>query len=179
MKKWNEKKALQWRYNSAMASQIISLTIVYSIVDSGADQRKYQSYASLAFVNRIHQNSMCSYFGVFFDLRLNKQLSKRSRRRWFDMPPRSLWRLYDVREKLTLVRVMVWCFQATSHYLSQCWPCFMSTYGAIRLQWMPSIHCLWHKLVSNQVYCPHMNEETFAFLTWRHHVLLLYIGLNG
>ena len=34
----------------AMASQITSLTIVYSIVYSGADARKYQSSASLAFV---------------------------------------------------------------------------------------------------------------------------------
>ena len=34
----------------AMASQITSLTIVYSTVYSGADQRKYQSSALLAFV---------------------------------------------------------------------------------------------------------------------------------
>ena len=34
----------------AMASQITSLTIVYSTVDSGADQRKHRSSASLAFV---------------------------------------------------------------------------------------------------------------------------------
>ena len=33
----------------AMASQITSLTIVYPIVYSGADQRIYQSFASLAF----------------------------------------------------------------------------------------------------------------------------------
>ena len=33
-----------------MASQITSLTIVYSTVYSGADQRKHQSSASLAFV---------------------------------------------------------------------------------------------------------------------------------
>ena len=39
---------------SAMASQITSLTIVYSIVYSGADQRKHQSSASLAFERRIH-----------------------------------------------------------------------------------------------------------------------------
>ena len=37
----------------AMASQITSLTIVYSIVHSGADQRKHQSSASLAFVRGI------------------------------------------------------------------------------------------------------------------------------
>ena len=35
---------------SAMASQITSLTIVYSSVYSGADQRKHQSSASQAFV---------------------------------------------------------------------------------------------------------------------------------
>ena len=39
----------------AMASQIISLTIVYPTVYSGADQRKHQSSASLAFVRRIHR----------------------------------------------------------------------------------------------------------------------------
>ena len=37
----------------AMASQIT--TIVYSTVHSGADQRKHQSSASLAFVRGIHQ----------------------------------------------------------------------------------------------------------------------------
>ena len=40
---------------SAMASQITSLTIVYSTVYLGADQRKHQSSASLAFVSGIHR----------------------------------------------------------------------------------------------------------------------------
>ena len=39
----------------AMASQIISLTIVYLTVYSGEDQRKHQSSASLAFVRWIHR----------------------------------------------------------------------------------------------------------------------------
>ena len=39
----------------AMASQIKSLAIVYSTVYSGADQRKHQSPASLAFVWGIHR----------------------------------------------------------------------------------------------------------------------------
>ena len=55
---------LQWRHNgdidndvimSAMASQITSVAIVYSTVYSGADQRKHQSSASLAFVRGIHR----------------------------------------------------------------------------------------------------------------------------
>ena len=39
---------------SALASQITSLTIVYSTVYSGADERKHQGSASLAFVRGIH-----------------------------------------------------------------------------------------------------------------------------
>ena len=61
-------KSTQWRtkihYNdviiSAMASQITSLTIVYSIVYSGADQRKHESSASLAFVRVIHRGPVNS-----------------------------------------------------------------------------------------------------------------------
>ena len=45
---------------SAMASQITNLTIVYSTVYSGADQRKHQSSASLAFVRGIHRWPMNS-----------------------------------------------------------------------------------------------------------------------
>ena len=41
---------------TTMASQITSLTIVYSIVYSDADQRKHQSSASLAFVWGIHRD---------------------------------------------------------------------------------------------------------------------------
>ena len=40
----------------AIASQITSLTIVYSTVYSNADQRKHQSSASLAFVWGIHRD---------------------------------------------------------------------------------------------------------------------------
>ena len=38
-----------------MASQITSLTVVYSIINSGADQSKHQSSASLAFVRGFHR----------------------------------------------------------------------------------------------------------------------------
>ena len=44
----------------AMASQITSLTIVYSIVYPGADQSKHQSSASLAFVWGIHRRPVNS-----------------------------------------------------------------------------------------------------------------------
>ena len=42
----------------------------------------------------------------------------------------------DLTDKSTLVQVMAWCHQATSHYLSQCWPKFMLPYGVTRPQWV-------------------------------------------
>ena len=39
-------------------------------------------------------------------------------------------------DKSTLVQVMAWCRQATSHYLSQCWPRSMSPNGITRPQWV-------------------------------------------
>ena len=45
---------------NTMASQITSLTIVYSIFYFSADQRKHQSSALLAFVRGIHRRPMNS-----------------------------------------------------------------------------------------------------------------------
>ena len=45
---------------TTMASQITSLTVVYSTVYSDADQRKHQSSASLAFVRGIHRGPVNS-----------------------------------------------------------------------------------------------------------------------
>ena len=45
------------------------------------------------------------------------------------------WMSMDLTDdKSTLVQVMAWCRQATSHYLSQCWPRFMSPNGVTRPQ---------------------------------------------
>ena len=44
----------------AIASEVTSLTIVYSIVYSDTDQRKHQSTASLAFVRGIHRGPVNS-----------------------------------------------------------------------------------------------------------------------
>ena len=49
--------SLQWRHNErdGVTNQITRLTIVYSTVYSGADQRKHQSSVSLAFVRGLHR----------------------------------------------------------------------------------------------------------------------------
>ena len=63
--KWQLLSSKRWVHYSdtimsAMAFQITSLTIVYSIVYSGADQRKHQSSASMAFVRGIHRSPLNS-----------------------------------------------------------------------------------------------------------------------
>ena len=42
----------------------------------------------------------------------------------------------ECHDKSTLVQVMAWCRQATSHYLSQCWPRSMLPNGVTRPQWV-------------------------------------------
>ena len=43
--------------------------------------------------------------------------------------------------KSIYVQVMARCRQATSHYLSQCWPRYMLPYGIIRPQWVEAKFC--------------------------------------
>ena len=57
------------------------------------------------------------------------------------------WMSLDLTDdKSILVQVMIWCRQAASHYLSQCWPISLSPYGITRLQW---VKCHLHKVSDN------------------------------
>ena len=49
-----------------------------------------------------------------------------------------IWILDFTDDKSTLVQVMAWCHQATSHYLSHCWPRSLSPYGVTRPHWVSS-----------------------------------------
>ena len=64
---WGDSTGHRWipltkgqHYSDVMASRITSLTVVYSTVYSGADQRKHQSSAPLAFVLGIHRGPVNS-----------------------------------------------------------------------------------------------------------------------
>ena len=48
-----------------------------------------------------------------------------------------IWTSLDFTDdQSTLVQVMAWCCQATSHCLSPCWPQSLSPYGVTRPQWV-------------------------------------------
>ena len=80
-------------------------------------------------------------------------------------------------DKSTLVQVMAWCRQATSHYLSQCWPRSVLPYGFTRAQWVNKRgpRC---KLCSNSSYVsfasihPHQNGVNFQRWNIRAIILL-------
>ena len=57
------------------------------------------------------------------------------------------WMLQDlIDDKSTLVQVMAWCLQAASHYLSQCCPRSMTSYGVSGPQWVKCL-CIIHLLL--------------------------------
>ena len=88
-------KPVTFHYNDVimgtMASQITSLTIVYSTVYSGADQRKLQSSASLAFVWGIHRSPVNSQH----KWPVTRKMSRREMLRNKTFPDTPLALLYD------------------------------------------------------------------------------------
>ena len=117
----------------AMASQITSLTIVFSIVHSGADyrkHRKHQSSASLAFVRRIHRwpvnsphkwpvtRKMFAFVDVItnYEIELNSQSTNQAKKSimelWcrFSMPAR--WAsgfLGNLQPPIILINLLLMC----------------------------------------------------------------------
>ena len=87
--------------------------------------------------------SGCNFENVVFKLALLICIFKSSYdnvARWIPQEPTD--------SKSTLVQLMAWCHQATSHYLSQCWPRSMSPYGFTRPQRVKM--CTW---LHCAVYC--------------------------
>ena len=85
--------------------------------------------------------------------------------------------------KSTLIQVMAWCRQATSHYLNQCWPRSMLPYGVTGSQWSNSLLRTSHAIYQpcNHVwgeyiyFCPFESristdstEVSLRHLGWRH-----------
>ena len=66
-------------------------------------------------------------------------------------------------DKLTLVQLMVWCPQAKSHYLKQCWPGSVSTHVVTRPQWadwryLSTWHLVLHASVTHLPYWDLMTQ---------------------
>ena len=77
-----------------------------------------------------HGRCGCDFKSVIFKVILWMDILSTSCHMVVRLMPKE--RLID--DKSTLVQVMVWCHQATSHYLSQCWARTLSPHGVTRPQ---------------------------------------------
>ena len=59
-------------------------------------------------------------------------------------------------DQSTLVQLMAWCHQATSHYLGKCWPRYLLPYGVTRPQWVK------HNSISNKHFISTSHSECFT-----------------
>ena len=104
-------------YLRALAGQILQQTSISAWINSLAPGRSDNNFGSKIF-NLIPQNSS---LGACCEISLR----------------RLALNLGNV--KSTLIQVMAWCRQATSHCLNQCWPRSLTSYGVTRPQWVNSL----------------------------------------
>ena len=86
----------------AIASQITSVSNVYSTVCSGTDQRKHQSSASLAFVRGIHRGPV------------NSPHKRSVTRKIFPLDDIIMQRIYDVHKEVSVRRICPWNLRMSS-----------------------------------------------------------------
>ena len=84
-----------FRLQQSKVMQLFTLSPLYSISLNGIRQRDITIPKRPVHKCRL-SHSVTQGFDAFFDLRLNKWLSKQSRRWWFETPSRSLWRHCNV-----------------------------------------------------------------------------------
>ena len=96
------------------------------------DKMKSPVLVPLSAVNSLAPGrSECDFENVIFNLVLLIGIFRSSHDNAL------LWMPQDLTDdKSTLVQVMAWCRQATSHCLSQCWLSSLSPYGVARPQWV-------------------------------------------
>ena len=86
------------------------------------------------------------------------------------------WMPLDVTDgKSTLVQVMAWCRKATSHYLNQCWPRYLSPCGITKPQWVNSFwrsDAIWgHRSGS-------ILAQVMAFAWWHQAIIWTSVGFS-
>ena len=157
-KSWNLTSLFQCSFRCVMyTASIISGNERLSITGSGASWSQYCKYAELL-------GTLNSLAPGKFEWNLRYVIFKQILviDGWgISCEIALIWMsLYFTDDQSTLVQVMAWCRQATSHYLNQCWPISLSPYGVTRPQWVNS---LWP---SEAIWC-HKSGSTLAqVITW-------------
>ena len=140
------------------------------------------------FVRGIHRSSLNSpqrpvtwSFDVFFDLRLNQELSKQWRRRWFEAPSRSLWRHCNVAAKLAsrpcsvFSKITTKRTPITTHLVEYCpWLAGCPFAPPLRGRGFPLLAKLWRDYFVQVVQGP---TQSPSFAHWYFHCHFQYYNL--
>ena len=127
-----------WLVSAAVAVAKNSIPVFNS--NSNSNSRDFNSNSIFNSTNFNSNSNSNSGIGIGIELQFQF-------RNWIDPNPDGGWGIsYEIAlrwmpldltdDRSTLVQVMAWCHQATSHYLSQCWPRSMSPYDVTRPQWV-------------------------------------------
>ena len=98
------KNPSKWRFNVSTQQRVSSKRSMMSWYDHPWRRHQMETFSALLALcvgnslvtGELQRPVTRNFDGVFFYLRLNKRLSKQSRRRWFETPSWSLWRHYNV-----------------------------------------------------------------------------------
>ena len=143
---WSFYELIFWALHEKL-SLLVTLTLrmlTLEMLTVCGQQHSYSTHRMFLWKCRRFRESRCLDWGVGLEPLL----------RW--TPPNS------IDDKTTLVQVMAWCRQASSHYLNQCWPRSMS------LQWF-DLHII----------VRYLNEKTNLWTTikstgYRHSLTVWY-----
>ena len=173
---------------SAMASEITSVSIVYSTVCSGADQRKHQRSTSLAFVWRIHRWPVCKEFDL--DNRINTLGPRKNGRHFADdilkciflnenagiLPKISLKFVPKVRINNipALVQIMAWRRPGDKSSSEPMMVSLLTYICVTRPHWTNAMD-----MASAGSLTPPWDACKYNWIFVRYHVNLLFIGADG
>ena len=115
--------------------------------------------SGMGYVNSLAPGSCSSHFKslIFKFFQTEYSLNSHCEIALSRMP----WNLTD--DRSTLVLVMAWCRQATSHYLNQCWPRSGSPYGITKPQWVNCALVTSHVLARMSSHRASQNSLTFPW----------------
>ena len=113
------KRTLHWLGATLWYHGPVYWLVIYALVNSLVPERCGRNFKKNIFFKLI---CWIDILNLFYEIGL----------RWVPHNP------IDDNSTLVQVMVMAWCRQATSHYLSQCWPKSMSPCGVTRPQWVNS-----------------------------------------
>ena len=121
----HSRKYIWKRWPSCLGLNVLRVQTILTLLNNGLDLTRWQDPMTFIHINSLAPGkSECNFrFLIFQKISVidGWVVTCKLALRWMSL------NLTD--DKSILIQVMAWCRQATSHYLSQCWPRSLSPHG--------------------------------------------------